>query len=111
MAELKGPFLIFTLKVNPDAKHERVASFSNLKVTEKTSGKSIFNEDNIVIFNADNTTNTSFVVEDQVRLVKRVNNLLEDTIRVEGIMTLVKKSSRTAKEIGAGKDVAFETCL
>ena len=37
--------------------------------------------------------------------------MLEDTIRVEGIMTLVKKSSRTAKEIGAGKDVAFETCL
>ncbi len=33
--ELRGPFLILNLQVNKESKHERVAVFKNLKVSEK----------------------------------------------------------------------------
>lgn len=49
-SEMKGPFLILTFCVNPDSKHERVACFKNVHVTEKTSGKTLIKEDGFVGF-------------------------------------------------------------
>lgn len=52
------------------------------------------------------------VIEDQVRLARRVANLVEDTIRIEGEITVVKKTSTMSrtKGVGPGTDVHFETC-
>ena len=42
--ELKGPFIILTLRVSPDSKHEKVSKFKSLTVSEKISLKTIFTE-------------------------------------------------------------------
>ena len=35
------------------------------------------------------------MVEDCIKLVRKAVNLVEDTIRVEGILTVIKKSSNS----------------
>ena len=115
--ELKGPFLILTFQVNTDVKHERVAYFKNVRVTEKISGNTLLREDGIIGFenlsNGEGSQASSIVIEDQVRLVRRVTNLMEDNIRIEGFMNVVKRASTMSrtKETGPGKDIAFETCV
>ena len=45
--ELRSPFLVLTLRANPDAKHERVAGFKDLTVSERVSGKVVFTADTV----------------------------------------------------------------
>lgn len=98
-------------------KHERVAYFKNVRVTEKISGNTLLREDGIIglenLSNGEGHQATSIVIEDQVRLVRRVTNLMEDNIRIEGLMNVVKRASALSrtKEAGPGKDIAFETCV
>ena len=52
------------------------------------------------------------MVEDCIRLVRRVGNLTEDTVRIEGIFTVVARRTSSLKG-GArlSKDASFETCV
>ena len=107
--ELKGPFIILTMTISHDAKHERVSAFKSIRVTEKMSGKDIFSttdEDALSVLSGDNV-----MINDSIRLVRRVSNMVEDHIRVEGIMTLIKRTSSRSKEVDPGRDIAFETCV
>ena len=107
--ELKGPFLILTMTISHDAKHERVSAFKSIRVTEKVSGKDIFSttdEDAPGALSSDNV-----MINDSVRLVRRVSNMVEDHVRIEGIMTIIKRTSSRSKEVGPGRDIAFETCV
>ena len=74
-------------------------------------------EDGIIGFenlsNGEGHQANSIVIEDQVRLVRRVTNLMEDNIRIEGLMNVVKRASTMSRtrETGPGVDIAFETCV
>ena len=111
--------MILTFRINSDTRHERVTCFKNIRVTEKISGKKLLSEDGTVGFASLSSGEsqqpaTSIMVEDQVVLVRRVNNLtIENSIRVEGLITVVKKASTLSrtKEIGPGRELAFETCV
>lgn len=91
--EQRGPFLIVLLKVNRDVKHDRATNFKSISVSEKASGKLIFKVDQL--FPSGQTQ-----VEDCVRLIRRVGTMIESEIRVEGVLTINKKT-----------ELAFETSV
>lgn len=83
--QLKGPFIVLTLKVNSDSKNERAIQFNNLLVSEKTSGKHLFSREGVMVFaEGSNKSTPSVTIEDAINVVEKVNNLTEDTLRVEG---------------------------
>ena len=94
VCQLRSPFLVLAFKVNPDSKNERVSQFSDLSVSEKTSGKILFKRDMVM---------PKMTIEDTLNVVEKINNLTEDTLRVEGTVEILKRNS--------SKSYQFEVCV
>ena len=97
--------------MNSDSKSERVTQFRDLRVSEKTSGKHLFKRDGLIVFTESTDDSFSSVtVEEAVNVIEKVSTLTEDTLRVEGTVVILKRSSSKSLH-PAPTFYQFEACV